>query len=150
MLKTLLSLLDSPAPTPLADDDARTALTALLIRLAREDGHYDTREKATIEQIISARYNTDINQLMADAETFEREAGDTVRITRLIKDGIPYEDRIEVVEALWQVVLADNTRADEENAFLRLVVSLIGVTDQESGLARRRVATAASGSKPIR
>ncbi len=145
MLNTLLSLLDSPATDqPLQEDDARTALTALLIRLAREDGHYAQSEKDVIRQIVTARFDADIDTLLSDAETFEAEAGDTVRITRLIKDGVPYEGRIEVVEALWQVVLADNHRSDEENAFLRLVISLLGVTDQESGLARRRVATAAS------
>ena len=154
MLKTLLSLLDSPAKTqPLADDDARTALTSLLIRVAREDGHYAASEKAVIRSIISTRYELSdphTDALMADATLFEEEAGDTVRITRLIKEGIPHEERVAVVEALWRVVLADDARSDEENAFLRLVVSLIGVTDQESGLARQRVATAADGTKPIR
>lgn len=150
MLKTLLSLLDSPAPEPLADDDARIAVTALLIRLAKEDGHYDAKEKAVIRDITKGRYGPDIVDLISDAEAFERQAGDTVRITHLIKEGIPFEGRISVVEALWQVVLADDKRTDEENAFLRLVVSLIGVTDQESGLARRRVAKAADGTKPIR
>jgi len=154
MLKTLLSLLDSPAkPQPLADDDARTALTSLLIRVAKEDGHYAASEQTVIRSIISDRYKLDeayTDALMADATLFEEEAGDTVRITRLIKDGVPHEDRVSVVEALWAVVLADDSRSDEENAFLRLVVSLIGVTDQESGLARQRVATAADGSKPIR
>jgi len=154
MLKSLLALLDGPAQTTqLQDDDARTALTALLIRVAKEDGHYAPSEKLIIRDIIAQRYALDpaaTDALMTEAEEFETQAGDTVRITRLIKDGVPYINRVEVVEALWQVVLADDDRTDEENAFLRLVVSLIGVTDQESGLARRRVATAASGSKPIR
>lgn len=154
MLKTLLALLDGPATTqPLQDDDARTALTALLIRVAKEDGHYDHLEARAIWKIISARYSLsdeETDTLLNEAEAFEAEAGDTVRITRMIKDGVPYIDRVEVVEALWEVVLADDKRSDEENAFLRLVVSLIGVTDQESGLARRRVATAADGTKPIR
>jgi len=154
MLKTLLSLLDSPASTQqLQDDDARTALTALLIRVAKEDDHYAPSERDAIRSIVAARYGLDApttDALMNEAEAFEAQAGDTVRITRIIKDGVPYIDRVEVVEALWQVVLADDHRTDEENAFLRLVVSLIGVTDQESGLARRRVATAADGTKPIR
>lgn len=154
MLKTLLALLDGPAQTEqLQDDDARTALTALLIRVAKEDGHYAPSERVVIHDLIGERYSLDPAQtdaLMEEAEAFEAQAGDTVRITRLIKDGVPYINRVEVVEALWQVVLADDERSDEENAFLRLVVSLIGVTDQESGLARQRVATAADGTKPIR
>lgn len=148
MLKTLLSLLDSPAPKPLQDDDARTALTALMIRVAKEDGHYSQSEKEVIRQIISTRYGSDIDALYAEATALEDAAGDTVRITRLIKDGVPYEDRIGVVEALWQVVLADDERSAEENALLRLVAGLIGVSDQESGLARQRVA--ATQTRPAR
>lgn len=46
-----------------------------------------------------------------------------------------------MVEALWRVALADGIAADERG-FLRLVASLIGVTDQDSGLARQRVLAA--------
>ena len=45
--------------------------------------------------------------LRSKAETLESEAPDTVRFTRAIKDAVPYEDRQGVVEALWEVVLAD-------------------------------------------
>ena len=45
-----------------------------------------------------------------------------------------------MIEALWEVVLADGERAKEEDALLRLVSNLLGVTDQESARARQRVA----------
>ena len=51
----------------------------------------------------------------------------------------PYDDRLGVIEALWQVVLADGTRAYEEDALLRLVANLLGVTDTDSAMARQRV-----------
>jgi len=63
-----------------------------------------------------------------------------VRFTRAIKDAVPYERRLEVIEALWQVVLADGSRSDEEDALLRLVSNLLGVTDTDSAMARQRVA----------
>jgi uncharacterized tellurite resistance protein B-like protein len=62
-----------------------------------------------------------------------------VRFTRAIKDSVPYEDREGVIEALWEVVLADGVRDHEENALLRLVAPMLGVTDQDSAHARRRV-----------
>ena len=40
----------------------------------------------------------------------ESEAPDTVRFTEAIKNAVPYEDRTSVVEAAWQVVLADGVR----------------------------------------
>ncbi len=78
-------------------------------------------------------------RLRAQAEALEVEAPDTVRFTRAIKDAVPYEDRESVVEALWDVVLADGIRDHEEDAFLRLAANLLGVNDRDSALARRRV-----------
>jgi uncharacterized tellurite resistance protein B-like protein len=63
-----------------------------------------------------------------------------VRFTRAIKDAVAYEDRLAVIEALWTVVLADGQRAQEEDALLRLVSNLLGVSDRDSALARQRVA----------
>ena len=71
--------------------------------------------------------------------TLESEAPDTVRFTRAIKEAVPYEERLGVIEALWQVVMADGQRDPEEDALLRLTASLLGVTDQDSNAARLRV-----------
>jgi uncharacterized tellurite resistance protein B-like protein len=69
----------------------------------------------------------------------EAEAPDTVRFTRAVKDAVAYDDRVGVVEALWKVVLADGQRAQEEDALLRLVTNLLGVSDPDSAKARQRV-----------
>ncbi len=142
MFADFLKRLTDPAPAPLPDADARLALTALLVRVARSDHDYSDAERARIQGIISARYGLDPvtrDALLADAEQLESEAPDTVRFTRSIKDAVPYEDRLAVVEALWQVVMADGTRAKEEDALLRLVANLLGVQDVDSAKARRRV-----------
>ena len=131
-----------PQAEPLHDDDARLAMTALLVRLARADNEYAAAEIHRITQVIMARYELAEPEAIAlreTAETLEQEAPDTVRFTRAIKDRVAYEDRIAVVKALWQVALADGNRDAEEDALLRLVVSLLGVTDVDSASARRRV-----------
>ena len=77
--------------------------------------------------------------LAKDAEQLESEAPDTVRFTRAIKDAVPFETRITVIEALWEVVLADGGRDAAEDSLVRLVSGLLSVTDQESARARQRV-----------
>lgn len=142
MFADFLKRLTDPAPATLAQTDARLALTALLVRVARSDNDYSGAERRNIQDIISNRYGLDQagrDALLSDAETLEAEAPDTVRFTRAIKDAVPYEDRLEVIEALWQVVLADGARAKEEDALLRLVANLLGVTDMDSAQARLRV-----------
>ena len=62
-----------------------------------------------------------------------------MRFTRAIKDGVAYEDRLGVIEALWRVVMADGHRDHEESAMLRLVADLLGVNDRDSNMARKRI-----------
>lgn len=146
MFADFLKRLSQPEPAPLQATDARLALTALLVRIAKSDDDYAAIEIALIEQVIAARYGlspAEVTALRADAETLESEAPDTVRFTRAIKNSVPYDDRVGVIEALWQVVLADGVRDHQEDALLRLVADLLGVNDRDSNLARRRVAAGA-------
>lgn len=142
MFADFLNRLTRPDPDPLADDDARLALGALLVRIARSDGEYADEEVRRIDRIIAARYGLsafEATALRRDAEMLEGEAPDTVRFTRAIKDAVPYEEREGVIEAFWDVVLADGIRDHEEDALLRLLANLLGVNDRDSNLARQRV-----------
>ena len=142
MFADFLKRLTAPDPEPLNDGDARLALTALLVRIARADGHYAQEEINRIDRITAARYSLspfEATALRGEAETLETEAPDTVRFTRAIKDAVPYEGRIAVIESLWQVVLADGERDAEEDALVRLASNLLGINDRDSALARQRV-----------
>ncbi|KNX40887.1 Tellurite resistance protein TerB [Roseovarius tolerans] len=142
MFADFLNRLIQPEPDPLDDGDARLALTALLVRVARSDGDYAAAEIIRITRIVEARYNLShdaAEALRMDAETLESEAPDTVRFTRAIKDAVPYEERVAVIEALWQVALADGERESHEDSLLRLVSNFLGISDRDSALARQRV-----------
>ena len=145
MFGDFLRRLTAPAPAPLADTDARLALGALLVRVAKSDEDYDGMEMAKIEQILSKRYDLSSAKaadLREKCEAVEFEAPDTVRFTRAIKGAVPYEDRVGVIESLWDVVLTDGIRDAGENALLRLVANLLGVNDVDSAKARHRVEAA--------
>lgn len=142
MFSELLKRLAQPDPEVLNDTDARLALAALLVRIARSDGDYADDEVRRIDRILSVRYGLspfEAPALRSEAEALEAEAPDTVRFTRAIKDVVPYEEREGVIEALWDVVLADGVRDYEEDSILRLVANLLGVNDRDSALARKRV-----------
>ncbi len=142
MLSSILNLLNGGAPERLPEPDARLALAALLVRVARSDDDYAQAEIDMIDRVMTRRYGLtpfEASALRAEAEALEAEAPDTVRFTRAIKDGVAYEDRLGVIEALWSVVLADGQRDHEENALLRLVADLLGVNDRDSNMARQRI-----------
>ena len=141
MLTDLLRrLAGEPSPQPLHPDDARLAMAALMVRVARTDGNYTENERNRIDRVLAETYGLDAGAaaaLRGEAEAAEAEAPDTVRFTRLVKSAVPYEHREDVVEALWRIAAADGINADE-HGFLRLVANLVGVSDLDSGLARQR------------
>ena len=143
MFNAFLSRLTQPQPDPLTDDDARLALAALLVRLARSDDDYADSEVSRIDKVLAERYGLspfEAAGLRARAEDLEAEAPDTVRFTRAIKDAVPYDHRLGVVQALWSVALADGQRSQDEDSLLRLVVSLLGISDVDSARARQKAA----------
>ncbi|TFL19847.1 TerB family tellurite resistance protein [Jannaschia formosa] len=142
MFADLLRRLTAPMPERLPAPDAKLALAALMVRVARSDGHYASAEVHRIDRILQRRHGLDADEAAAlrrEAEELEAEAPDTVRFTKAIKDTISLEDRVAVIEALWSVVLADGARDEEEDGLLRLLANLLGVNDRDSNLARRRV-----------
>lgn len=141
MFDKLMNSLFGSAPEELPPEDARVALTALLVRIARSDGQYDDVEKDQIRDIVADRYDLSpelAQDLMYQAQELESQAPDTVRFTEAIKGAVPYEDRTSVVAAAWRVVLADGDRADEEDALMRLIAKFLGVSDRDSNIARQK------------
>lgn len=142
MLNGIFDILNGTSRNRLPEPDARLALAALLVRVARSDGDYAAAEVAMIDRVLTRRFGLspfEAAALRVEAEGIEAEAPDTVRFTRAIKDGVAYEDRLGVIEALWSVVLADGARDHEESALLRLVADLLGVNDRDSNTARLRI-----------
>ena len=142
MFGDFLRRLTAPDPAPLPDADARLALTALLVRIARADESYDDSERDLIARLVAGRYGLtpfEAARLRGEAEALEAEAPDTVKFTEAIKAAVPYDDRMGVIEALWQVVLADGVREAEEDQLVRMVAKFLGISDMESALARQRV-----------
>ena len=143
MFAELIRRLTDPAPAQLRDTDARLALGALLVRLARADGDYSSAEVARIDAILANRYGlSDPTALRRDCEALEKEAPDTVRFTRAIKDAVAYEDRRAVIATMWDIVLADGERDDAENSLMRMIAPMLGVTDQDSNAARIQIENA--------
>jgi len=136
---------DAPAPN---SPDERLALAALLVDAARRDDAYEDAEKATIDRILAAEHGLDLTAATAlriEAEGAQDEAMGLFRFTHSLKEATPFEDRVRIVEYLWEVALSDGDRDAVEDNLVRRVCGLLGVSDRDSGLARQRVEARASG-----
>lgn len=124
-------------------DDRKLAAAALLVHAACVDDSYDAVERERILALLEGRLGLDAAAAAALVEAAEAEVGGAVQIlgfTRAVKDGFSYEERVALVEMLWEVVLADGRLDDHEAQLMRRVGGLIYVTDRDRGLARRRAA----------
>ena len=64
---------------------------------------------------------------------------DLYRITKRVTKVFNYEERLELVEMLWEVVHADGIIEDFESNIMRRLAGLLHISDRESGNARKRV-----------
>lgn len=137
----ILRRLLAPEPTRLTEPDARLALAALLVRIARTDGLYAAEEVERIDRVLAQYHGLgpfEAAKLRTEAEDLERAAPDTVRFTRALKAAVAVEDRSRLMTALWSVALADGLRDAEEDQLMRMVANLLGLTDVDSATARQR------------
>lgn len=116
------------------------ALAMLLVRAARIDGRYDAHEAGLIRAALTRRFGAERGaELLAQAEAQEAQIGDTVHLTRPVKDLVPLEDRGTVLQDLWRIVLSDHRRDPYEDGLMRLVSNLLGMSDRDSAQARQAV-----------
>ena len=121
---------------------SNSAIAAILVRAAKTDNEYTESEKKLIDHLLANNLNIsqeDARLLRLHGQELEMEINDNVQLTRIIKQDIPYEDRHQLIEQLWSIVLDDNNRTPEENKLMRVLTHLLGISDVNSAKARSKV-----------
>lgn len=122
-------------------DDLAFAVAALLIEAARMDNDFDPSERATIERLLSDKFQlgaAEAHGLINQAQTAVDQSTQIFPFTRQICDSISIEDRTQIIEMMWKVAYADGVLDPYEDMLLRRIAGLIHVPDRERGQARQR------------
>ncbi|WP_162913409.1 TerB family tellurite resistance protein [Rhodospirillaceae bacterium SYSU D60014] len=123
-------------------DELEVAAACLLVEAARMDSTVGAMERDTITRLVSERFSLnaeEANDLVSLAEAKAEQSSQLFGFTRTVKEQFSFEERIELIEMLWEVIYADDHVHDLESNLMRRVAGLIHVPDQESGAARKRV-----------
>lgn len=144
MLERLLNILGlGPSPAEPQPVDHQTLCAAvLMVHAAQLDGQLDETERSTVCELLQRRFGLTpaaASSLIEEADHRARETVDLYSWTRDIKDAVSLEDRIGLIEMLWEVVYADGIATDYETNLVRRVSGLLYVADVDSGVARKRV-----------
>lgn len=141
MLERLTTLFQrkTPPAEPLPEPDARLALGTLLVRVAMADKAYLFEEVEQIDRILAEAYGLnpiEAAKMRATCEKLAFAMKDDSEMATLVRDAVSYEHRLEKVEALWKVVMADGISDDRETALVDLVEQVLGVSRPDSEAAR--------------
>jgi uncharacterized tellurite resistance protein B-like protein len=123
-------------------EELHLALTALLIEAAHSDDRFDEAERAVIAQLIERRFKLtrpQTRELIAAGEREADRAAELYHLTRIVNERLNFQQRVDLVEMLWEVAYADGILDPYEDSLLRRIGGLIYVSDRERGMARQRV-----------
>jgi uncharacterized tellurite resistance protein B-like protein len=123
-------------------DELKVTLAALLVEVAHSHDHFDERERAVVARLLQRRFNlspADALQLLAVGEREADRSAELFHFTRIVNQRLSSEQRVELIEMLWEVAYADGQLDEYEDSLLRRVGGLIYVPDHERGAARQRV-----------
>ena len=151
-IKRLFAAAGSPPPAENGGvHELHHAAAALLAEVAMSDDGFDDAERATIRRLMAERFSLSESEALALAEAAEASAADSthlLRFTRVIKDNYTPEERIELIEMIWEVVYADGVLHDHEDSLLRRIAGLVYVSDRDRGDAHKRVLARLAAAKP--
>ena len=139
MLSRILHALSSPKPDPLPEPDEKLALGALMVRVAKSDHAYRFEEISRIDRLLTRLFGlnpVEAAKMRATCEKLEHEAPETDHFARVIRETTTFQARLDALEAMWEVLLADGVRRDEEVAVIKAARIAMGLSESDSDTAR--------------
>jgi uncharacterized tellurite resistance protein B-like protein len=130
-------------------DELHLAAAALLVEAATVDSNFDADERGRI--LAYARDGLGLTAerakaLIATAEKAVAESTQLYGFTRVVKSSFSYDERVRLIETLWEVVYSDGKADAHEQQLVRRLGDLIYVTDRDRGHARKRVLARLEGA----
>lgn len=127
---------DNPPPK---EEDVKLAAATLMFELIRSDGQVDEAEVRQMRDVLGKHFKLtkdDVHALIEDAENSAREAISLQGFTRKICDHWDNEQRVQLLEYLWLLALADQHIDTHERHLVRKVAGLLYLTDRQINIAR--------------
>ncbi|MBI4849535.1 MAG: TerB family tellurite resistance protein [Nitrospirae bacterium] len=125
-----------------SEHSLQIATAALLIEMMRSDSEVKEDERKTITEIMRSRFSLseeEINAMMKFAEEEICSATGYFDFTSLINERLAYEQRVIVVEHLWEVALSDAAVDKHEEHMVRKIAGLLHVDHKDFIQAKLRV-----------
>ena len=136
-IKSFLTSFFLPDEGAQALDEARglqLATAVLLVEVMRCDANFAAPERAATQKALRSTFalsDAELAHLMAQAEQTAQGANDYFRFTSAMNDQFTQEQKIRVVELMWQVAYADGVLNENEHHLISKIAGLLHVTHGE-------------------
>ncbi|MGE0151046.1 MAG: TerB family tellurite resistance protein [Reyranellaceae bacterium] len=141
-LKNFLAAESGPTShAALHEGDRVMAAAALMVEVAARDGEFTAGERAVIEHLLRAHFELDAGAAKAmvdDVVALHENASDVFRFTSALNKRFSPEERLGIVELLWEIVYADGAAHHYETSLMRRLAGLLHLDDADVGAARKR------------
>lgn len=124
-----------------AEGATALAVAVLMVEAAETDGQFDDEEMVMSAALLRRRFDLsdlDAAALLAKARTRAEESAELFGFTRQIKDNFSEDERIDLMEMLWELAYVDGRLDELEASLMRRLAGLLYVSDHDSGTARKR------------
>jgi uncharacterized tellurite resistance protein B-like protein len=124
------------------EHDIRVATCALLVEIARIDEKFTAAEMQTILTILKQKYGLSqdhADALIAEAERELEKSVDLWQFTRLINENYTNEEKIKIIETLWQIVYVDGKMDQYEHYLMNKLQNLLRLTHDQLITAKLKV-----------
>jgi len=145
MLKRFFSKVpegDSKATNQKTDHDIRVATCALFVEIARIDETFTQAEMEKILSIVKEKYGLlqeHADALLAEAEKELKGSIDLWQFTSLLNANYSVEEKIEIVETLWQIVYVDGKLDRYEHYLMSKLKTLFRLSQDQLINAKLKV-----------
>ena len=117
------------------------AVLSLLIEACKVDGIVSDDEIEKITSLLINKFHLEPSKAKNAVNFVLEKANEKVEIfsdIKVVLDTMDHEERIKVVEMLWEVVLADGNIDDYESNLMRKISSLLHLSSFETAEAKKR------------
>ena len=118
------------------------AISTLMIQTAVYDGVFDEQEKSEILELIKKYFNFNEDQklsLFKIAMKVNDDSNDMQQFTRVLNDNLSEEEKINIIEMLWKIIISDGHIDDYENALIRKISGLLYISDKDVGQIKKKL-----------
>ena len=144
MLKRLLQVFAAPTAQADSASTERIPLAAavLLLEVAHTDGEFHQTEQDLLGTLLTKHFDVSedsLTELLELAEKTRKNSLDLHQFTREINKAFTQPEKERIIEAIWQLVYADGCLDRYEDALIRQLGSLIGLSHRQLIEAKLKV-----------